>query len=130
MPRGERSVQKGRDDGFVRDVLLAFLNKIISDHHPYYSSHLETLSKTPDDVFVILQQGFEDLIVLDHVLVGENLREVVEDVEGPDVKLVHGEDCWVAAYDEGEAPEICDPVSNTDGQLSVEVLGAPDNLGQ
>lgn len=66
------------------------------------------------------------MIVLDHVLVGENLREVVEDVEGPDVEFMHGEDCWVAAYDEGEAPEACDPVSNTNGQLSVEVLGAPD----
>ena len=128
MPRGEGSVQKRRDDGFVGDVLLAFLNKIITDHHPCYSSHLKTLSKTPDDVFVIVQQGFEDLIVLDHVLVGENLREVVENVECPDVELVHGEDCWVAAYNEGETPEARDPVSNTDWQLSVEVLGAPDQL--
>ena len=72
VPGGQSSVQEGRDYGIVRNVLLAFLPKIIIDNFIILAtpSHLESLSKTPDDVFVILQQGLEDGVVLDHVLVG------------------------------------------------------------
>ena len=131
VPGGQSSVQEGRDYGIVRNVLLAFLPKIIIDNFIILAtpSHLESLSKTPDDVFVILQQGLEDGVVLDHVLVGQDLREVVEDVKGPDIELVHGEDGGVAANDEGKTPKAGNPVSHTDGQLSVEILGAPKQLG-
>ena len=131
MPGGQSSVQEGRDYGIVRNVLLAFLPKFIIDNIIILAtpSHLKSLSKTPDDVFVILQKGLEDGVVLDHVLVGEDLREVVEDVKGPDIELVHGEDGGVAANDEGKTPKAGNPVSHTDGKLFVEILGAPEKLG-
>ena len=50
-------------------------------------------------------------------------------MKGPDVELVHGEDGWVTAHDEGETPEAGNPVSNTDWKLSVEILSAPGQLG-
>ena len=74
---------------------------------------------------MILQQCLEDTVIFDHVFVREDLREVVQDVKCPDVELVHGEDGRVAAHDEGETPEVRNPVSNSDRKLSVEVLSAP-----
>ena len=42
-----------------------------------FLSYLESLCKTPDDILVILEQCFEDSIVLNNVFVATYLGEVV-----------------------------------------------------
>ena len=73
---------------------------------------------------MVVEQLLEQLAELLLVLRALDLGEVVEDVEGADVELVHGEDGWVAAHDEGQAADAGDAVGDTDGQLLLQVVGA------
>ena len=82
---GQGLVQEGGDDEGVRDVFLTFS---------------ETLGQTADHILVVLQQRLEYLVIFENIFVGENLREIIEDVESSDVELVYREDGGVTAHDE------------------------------
>ena len=87
---GEGAVQEGGDGGVLGHVLPALL---------------EALGEAADDVLVVLQQRLEDEVVLQHVLVTQDLGEVIEDVESSDVEFVDCQNGWVAAHNEREIPE-------------------------
>ena len=63
------------------------------------------------------------LAVLFFVDLGLDFREVVEDVEGPDVELVNGQDERIASDDKGKRTDFGNAVCNADGKLSLKVLG-------
>lgn len=83
-----------------------------------------------DDVFVVVEKFPEQLGVFFLVVGRHDLGEVVEDVKGPDVELVDGQDRGIAAHDEGEGAESRDPVRNPDGELFVEILGTSLQQGR
>ena len=87
---GEGAVQEGGDGGVLGHVLPALL---------------EALGEAADHVLVVLQQRLEHEVVLHHVLVTQDLGEVIEDVESSDVEFVDCQNGWVAAHNEREIPE-------------------------
>ncbi len=54
---------------------------------------------------------------------GDLLRKAVEDVERPDVELVHAEDGGVAADDEGQVADAGDAVGHAHRKLAPEEIG-------
>ena len=113
QPGGESLVKEGGDHARIRYVLLALS---------------ETFSQATYNVFVILQQSLQYLIVFEDVFIRENLRKVIKDVEGSNIKFMNSQDCWVTAYDEWEHPEARNPVSHSDRKLPVKILSASQGV--
>uniref|UniRef100_A0A1I8H8J2 Endothelin-converting enzyme 1 n=1 Tax=Macrostomum lignano TaxID=282301 RepID=A0A1I8H8J2_9PLAT len=81
-----------------------------------------------DNVLVVVEQLTNYagvLLLLSQVGDGGVVRQ---DVECPDVQLVHGQDGRIAADDEGQRAEVVDPMGDANWQLLLQVLSRPEHV--
>ena len=71
---------------------------------------------------MIFQKSLQYLIIFEDIFKRKYLRKIIEDVESSDVKFMHSEDGRVTAEDKRKHSEAGNPVSHSDGKLSVKVL--------